>query len=198
MRIEQARKRRLAVICLAGLLLAGPVLAGKKKEPPPGDGLSRIEGKVRTADSKAATGATVHAYHLSTGRLYSSSATGSGGSYRIEGLPFGYFELAVETADGLFVGNQVVNVGPASRAIVLMTLAPYAAQPQSWWSSNERRPFSGSEAETSGLAEVQRRLSRREFLRSTKGVVVLSTVGAAALLVIAASDDSETFASPIQ
>ncbi len=194
---HQPGKRGLALIC-ALLLLAGPVAAkGQAKDRPAGDGLSSVEGRVRAPDGKrGVAGAKIHAYNQATGQTYSSEPTGPNGAYRIEGLPFGYFELAVETGDGLFVADQIVNVGPSAKALVLLTLKPYDQQPDSWWADHERRSFSGSEDESSGLAELRRRRTGREFVRSTKGVVLLSTVGAAVLLVIAASDD-ETSASPI-
>ncbi len=193
-------KHRWIAPLLAGLVLGGvsaPVLGAKPDEPVR---LSRIVGKVRAPDGKVGVrDSRVHAYHLSTGRLYTSEPTGSGGAFEIAGLPFGYFELAVETGEGLFVAGSMVNLAPASKAVVLLLLAPYDAQPESWWSSHERRSFSGSEEETRGIAEIRRKLSGREFLRSTKGVVLLSTVGAAVLLVIAASDDpDERLASPFR
>ena len=146
-------------------------------------GGSRIVGKVKGSDGAPITGARVQAYHLSTEKLYSSEPTGSKGQYVVEGLPYGYYDLAVETVDGLFVGNQVANVAPSSKAVLNFTLSPLTAD-------NEGREFPGTESSSAGIAQVTKKAAGRQFWRSAKGIAVIAGGGAAVLLLVAGGGGS--------
>lgn len=157
-------------------------------------GTSVIEGKILAADGKAAvSGATVLAYHLSTEKVYRSQSTGSNGQFQLGSLPYGYYDLAVETKGGQYVGNQVVNVPPAGKVSVVFSLTPFADQA----SRQSARPFPGSEATSQGLAKLEQKSSGGSFWKSPKGVAVLAGTGGVVLLALASGGGGGS-ASPFQ
>nr|NIM00411.1 hypothetical protein [Acidobacteriota bacterium]NIM63213.1 hypothetical protein [Acidobacteriota bacterium]NIO58868.1 hypothetical protein [Acidobacteriota bacterium]NIQ29920.1 hypothetical protein [Acidobacteriota bacterium]NIQ84652.1 hypothetical protein [Acidobacteriota bacterium] len=64
-------------------------------------------GSVAAADGQPAGGVEVFVYHLATGELLSAT-TGQDGLYEFVALPYGYYDLAVRAADGIYVGQEVV------------------------------------------------------------------------------------------
>jgi len=159
---------------------------------PDATGTSKIRGKVLDADGKSVRGARVLAYHLSSERLFSSERTRRSGEYRIAQVPYGYYDLAIETPDGLFVANRVVNVAPSASAVVTFTILPFDPS-----TAELTRKHPASEADPAGLAELQSKPRGREFWRSPAGVAVLAGVGGGALLAIAATSDSENDPTPV-
>lgn len=154
--------------------------------PPEVEGTSRIAGKIFDVEGRKVRGARVLAYHLSSARLFESEPTSADGEYRISGVPYGYHDLAVKTADGLFVANRIVNVAPAGTAAVIFTLVPYGPG-----GAASIRKHPGSDLEPSGRAEVRRKPKGREFWRSAKGVAIIGAAAGAALVAIVAGSDSE-------
>jgi hypothetical protein len=146
---------------------------------------SRLSGKIFSTEGKPVMGATVMAYHLSTEELYSSAPTGADGEYAIDNLPYGYFDLAIETDAGVFVGNQVVNLAPSSKAVVNFTTVEYGS------GDPAARTFPGADTESAGVARVREKVTGRAFWTSAKGVAILTGGGAVALLVIAAGADDD-------
>lgn len=156
-------------------------------------GTSVLTGEVLSADARPMAGARVLAYHLSTEKLYTAEPTSNRGGYQLRDLPYGYFDLAVETPDGLFVGNQVVNLPPAGKVGVVLKVgapAPTAGGP------GQAREFPGSDQTAMGMAEVRERLAGRDFWRSPKGVAVIAGAGALSLLALAGSAGSTKKSSP--
>ena len=151
---------------------------------------SRISGKVLSADGKPVADAHVMAYHLSTEELYTSAPTGANGEYVLASLPYGYFDLAVETEAGVFAGNQVVNLAPASKMVVHFTTVEFGA------GDPAARSFPGTGEPSSGMARVREKVTGRQFWASAKGVAILTGGGAAALLYIASSGSDDDPASP--
>ncbi len=202
---RHSRQREVVTRVLIGLLLATalPVgAAGEKggtpEEPKPPKG-ARIYGKVRAADGKTPVrGAVVHAYHLGGGGAFASAPTASNGSYEIGGLPFGHFDLVVETDEGAFVSSEVVSVPPAGKALVLLTVRRYEDQPEAWWKTHGRRPLpDGAGDEGAGIAGVIRKARGAEFWKTPKGIAIIAGSGTAVLLAVATSArDDEILASP--
>ncbi len=156
------------------------------------EGSSKIKGKILHTEGKdRIRGARVLAVHLSSAQLFVSEPTDRGG-FEIRGLPYGYYDLAVEAPDGLYVATQVINVTPSGTATLVLTLTPY--QPAT---AGLARRFPARDVESSGLAEVRRKLRGREYLRSPGGVAILSGIGGVALLALAAGSDSEVAATTI-
>ena len=199
---QRSRARGLTLVVALLLPIARPTVAqdapATGASEPESTGNSRLHGKVRGPEGKTpATGVIIHAYHLESGKLYSSQPTGQGGSYEIDGLPFGYFDVAVETDEGLFVAMTVVEVLPSGKTFALLLLKRYEDQPESWWASHDRRELPGSDQTSTGIAEVLRKRRGGEFLKSKKGVIILAGSGAVILFAIAASDETtEVTASP--
>ena len=156
------------------------------------EGTSKIKGKILHTEGKdRIRDARVLAFHLSSAQLFVSEPTHRGG-FEIRGLPYGFYDLAIEAADGLYVATQVINVAPSGTATLVLTLAPY--QPAT---AGLARKFPTLDVESSGLAEVQRKLRGREYWRSPGGVAILSGIGGVALLALAAGSESETAATTI-
>jgi len=177
------------------LVLLGALLPLRAQEPEPAPqpaGHTRLQGKIVDSEGKRGVeGAVVLAYHLSTEEIYRSEPTGSKGAYRIEGLPSGYYDLAVEGPDGLFVGSNVVNIPPGSKAVINFTMTPFSAATAT---TDAGRSFPGLDAASSGTATVMRKGTSKDFWRSPKGVAILAGTGGVILLVIA-SDSSTQSAS---
>jgi hypothetical protein len=145
---------------------------------------SSIIGKVTQGDPKApVVNATVVAYHLSTAQVYRSTVTLSNGKFEITGLPHGYYDLAIETPDGLFVANQVVNVPPDGKAVANLQLVPSTLAEQG------PRDFPGSDQAAAGIAEMLKK-------KKKKGIAILSGLGGAAVLGLAAGDSDSKSSSP--
>jgi hypothetical protein len=182
----------LALGC-AVLLGVGPALPARGQAPALPSAAarsSRLVGTVRADDGKTGVpSAVVHAHHLASGMTFSSKPTNSKGAFEIGGLPFGYFDLAVETPDGLFLATPTISLAPAAKAPVVLTLRRYedAELP----APAERVGFPGLRGDATGTARTLPRKSAREFWRSRKGVIILAGVGAAVLLTIAASDEED-------
>ena len=172
----------MALLALA--LLVNPTRAQYVQPETPGT--SSIEGKVLDSHGDGIAGARVLAHHLSLGKVYTSTPTDKKGEYVIANLPYGYFDLAVDREDGLYVANRVVNLAPAATAEVLMTIVPF--QPSQ---ASLLRPYPGSDREPVGIAESKLKPKGREFWRSPKGVAIISGIGGAALLAIALGSDSD-------
>ena len=179
-------------LAFAWAILLSLVQQGPLAQYTPTDtkGTSKITGKVLDAEGKQVLGARMLAYHLSSEQLFTSEPTGKNGECLIEGLPYGYYDLAIETPDGLFVANRVINLAPAGTAAVMFTVVPY--QPST---APSARKHPGSDREPYGLAKLSRKPKGREFWRSPKGVAIIAGIGGAGLLAIAIGSDSETVAT---
>ena len=149
----------------------------------------RISGKISSLTDKAnIVGASVLAYQLSTEEVFRSTPTESGGKFMIQGLATGYYDLAIDTAEGLFVANQIVNVSPAGKVVINISLSPPGVDLPS---QTARRTYPGSEDPAVGVMQISERLTGPRFWKTPKGVAILSTVGGAALLAIAVTSKDE-------
>ncbi len=175
---------RTRSVWLRGLVLAtvacGLTAAFAADDAAPA-GTSRIEGKITLGAKKSPVAdATILVYHLATAKIFRSAPTGENGRFEVTGLVHGYYDVAVETPDGLFVGNQVVNAPPDGRAISNFNLVP-AGPGQS-----KPRDFPGAEQPPTGLATY----SHKSFWKKPKGIA-LWVGGAVAAVAVAASLGSD-------
>ena len=191
--MKRHREAFSILVCLA-LIVPGPVLVAAAEESAGAGaaGTARLLGDVTDPNGKPAPGCTVLAYHLSSAQTFSSSPTDSGGHFELTGLPYGYFDVAVKSPDGLFVASEVVNVPPGGKVGVTMALVPGDA------GSTEPRAFAGLDERAVGVAEMGKKKTGGQFLKSPTGLAILGGVGGAALLALALSggDDDEVPASP--
>jgi len=168
-------------IALALILTAMPVHLAQETAA---GGSSELSGRILSSpDGAEVAGATLLAYHLSTEQLFTSDATSGGGQYSLTGMPYGYFDLAVETAEGIFVADQVVNIPPSGTSVLTLTLVRFSAGDPG--SVEDRRSFPGTEDDPIGVARVEEKLRGADFWSSKKGVALLAGGGGAALLLLA-------------
>jgi hypothetical protein len=186
--------------CLAATLSVGLIAAptsAQTGEAPRATPRSRIVGKVLERDGKTpVAGAIVRADHLRTGDAFTGAPSGKDGSYALDDLPYGYVDLTVETGDGTYVADQVVNVPPSGKVAVTFALSRNEQLPQGWWTGREPRPAPAEGPPVVGVAEVKQRAKGAEFWKSGKGIAILAGVGGAALLAIAAGGGDDDPVSP--
>lgn len=185
-----------AALVFAGGGIVTSVAQEESPSPPAGQG--RIVGKLyRNGGKEVVGGARVVAVHLDTAVEYASGPSDEGGRFELTGLPYGYFNLGVETPEGMFVANQVINVPPNGKVTAVFRLVPYEGRSPSWWAGRERREGLRPGEEATGIAEVDASLRGRDFWKSPRGIAVIAGGGGAVLLAIASgSDPSNPFASP--
>jgi len=183
-------------ICLlfAWLLALLPVQPSWAQHVPADiEGRAKIKGKIVAVDgADGIRGSRVLAYHVSSARMFVSEPAGRGGGFEIRGLPYGYYDLAVETPGGLYPASQVVNVAPSGSLTLVLALAPY--QPAT---AGLARKFPERDVDPSGVVEIRKKLRGREYWRSPGGIAILSGIGGIALLGLAAGSDSELAATVI-
>jgi len=179
---------------LTGLLLLGslailqvaPTAAYAKKEAAEPTG-AEIRGKIYRSDGKTAvSGAVVSVYVLDTGNVITSPPTGDNGEFVLTGLPYGYADLYVETAEGMLAGSQVLNLSPGGKVSVSLDLSSFADKPPAWWSGREPKELPGSGKKPVGVAELRSKVRGKEFWKSPGGIATLGAIGGLALLAIAA------------
>ena len=115
-------------------------------------------------------GATVLVYHLASGTIFRSQPTAENGRFEVTGLTHGYYDIAVEAPDGLYVANQVVNVPPGGRAVSNFNLQPTGP------GKSGPRDFPGSDQAASGIAAF----IEKSFWRKPKGIAIWTGGTAAA------------------
>ena len=191
--MKRFRRSLVVATILACLWPVGVSAQQMGKEEGEIQGNSEFVGKVKLVDGQSVEGAEVLVYHLSTEKLFTSEPVGRGGDFKFTDLPYGYFDVAVETADGIFVADQVVNLPPSGKAKASLSLTPFedaGARPP--------REFSGSTTESIGWARIDEKLRGGAFWKSTAGIAILAGVGGVALLALAASggSDDDSPASP--
>lgn len=173
-----------AILCGATVRAAAPI------ELPSAPETSRIEGKVVRADGKMPVErAVVRALHLDTGKTYSSEPTDRRGEFEISGLPYGYLDLTVETAEGVYLGNMVVNVPPGGSIAVRLALTPDSGEHTERWTELVRPGGPRGENRAAGVAEVRTRPRGREYWKSPAGLAIIGGSASAILLAIAVSGD---------
>ena len=199
--LEQVRGPRIPLrICstLLAVLIAMPQGLGvaaqnqppQRTQPPtPPTANSKLSGRVTTSSGTATSGATVLAYHLSSEQLFRSTPTDAKGQFAFEAVPYGYFDLAVLSSDGLYVADTVVNVPPAGKTSVSLALTPGPP-------AETLRTFPGTEQQPVGIAAVNRK-SGKGFWSSAGGIAIIAGGGAVALALLAGGgNDGESPSSP--
>jgi hypothetical protein len=162
------------------------------------EGLSELKGKVFASDgSTPVAGSTVRAYHIASGKIYNSKPTDASGSYLLSRLPYGYYDLAVETKDGLFVSTQAINVAPNTKLNVSFSLTAFDERPE-WWEGKEKPQIPAMQEESSGIAKILEKKGPKAFWKSGKGVATILVSSAVVIgLAAAGGGDDGGAASPI-
>jgi hypothetical protein len=179
-------QRRRFIVCALVVSLVAPLAAladeGTAAAAPPGTG--RVKARVFGSNGKTpVAGAILHAYHLDSGKVYSSSPATGKGDCELKGLPYGYLDIAIETKEGTFVGNQVVNVPPDGTVTISLTLTKYAERTPAWWSGKTPRQVPGTRNESQGIAELNMKSRGQAFWTSPGGLAIIG--GATGLVLLA-------------
>jgi hypothetical protein len=88
---------------------------------------AEIRGNVLSADGLTGiAGVSVKAAHLETRQIFTSGNTLKDGTYTLAALPPGTYDLAVETPQGLYVADILVDAEPGRSSVVSLALRPAA------------------------------------------------------------------------
>jgi hypothetical protein len=188
MSLAGLRRTTIIPVFLAMLLAVPPATFAQDGDSATG---SEIAGKVELGEGGGLAGATVLAYHLSSEEVFTSTVTNTKGQYQILDLPYGYFDIAVETEEGLYLATQVVNVSPSGKTVLTLVLAKYTAD-----DAADARTFPGSDAEPIGLASIEEKAGGAAFWKSPAGIGIIAGGGALLLLLIASGGDSDDTPPP--
>ena len=186
---------RIPVAALLATVFAFAGFGPAAEEPakPPADerkGGGRLQIRVLGSDGKTALpAAVVRAYHLESGRIFESARTGSNGECGIADLPYGYFDLSVETQDGIFVGSQVLNVPPSRSVSVSVSVSAYGDKPSAWWNGKAPRDVPGTNATATGVAGIRVK-DKGSFWKRPAGIAVIVGGAAAAILALSGGGGS--------
>ena len=187
-------RRRIAVLSLVVLLFGlGPAAAQEETgSDSPAAGNGRIEAKIQIrGQGGSPEGTILTAYHIDTKQVFRSEPARQKGTVAITGIPYGYFDLAVEMDGALYVASQVVVVPPSGKVVISLMLEPYEDD-----STAAARSFQGSESPVEGVARLSRKAVGKEFWRGPAGIAIITGISGAALLAIASGSDANPV-SPI-
>ena len=161
-------------------------------------GSSTLAGTVKHADTQTAiANAEVLAFRLEDQKIYRTTTTANG-SFLFEGMPYGYYDLAVQVGEDVYPAGDVINLTPNGKVIATLRLIAREDRPDEFWNEYRSRSFLGETSESDGVARLQLKRKGRDFWRTGKGIAIISTIGGATLLAIAVNDNSTPqSASPI-
>lgn len=154
--------------------------ASAQEDTPRATGTARISGVVKLQGVPVSAGTVVRAYEIGSAQLYDSTPIPASGKFTIPDLPRGYYDLAVVIDGDTYVASQVVAVPPASKVELVITLAPFSGD------ESESPTFAGTGESSEGVAMVHRKLSKREFWKSPKGLAIIGGGAGAVLIAVAA------------
>ncbi len=154
------RMRRVAASVVVAALVAGAHLPAALAAGQAGN--VEIRGKVFDMQSgDPLADAVVHAVHLDTKEVYTSGPTSADGEYELDHLPFGYYDLAVESSGGLFLSNRVIRA-PAGESIkISLILGEPQPEDTEWWSADPHRRIPGLDRTPDGVGRIVEGTPRR-------------------------------------
>lgn len=152
MRSQPGQLHRLsAVLVIAGMVLGLSARSASAAGPA---GNVVIRGTVAGLAGNEIAGVRVYAVHLDTKQVFTSAPSGPRGEYQITGLPFGYYDLAVETPEGLYLANRVINAPAGERVEISLLLGPPQPEDTEWWSAEPDRRIPGLDRVPDGVARI--------------------------------------------
>lgn len=183
---HRAKISRIAVLSLAVMLISLlPAMAqdGAASTEPAGRGT--IEAKIQIrGQGGSPEGTVLTAYHIDSKQVFRSEPAKQKGTVTIIGIPYGYFDLAVELDGKLYVASQVVVVPPSGKVVVSLALEPYEDD-----RTGTVRSFQGSDSPVEGVARLSRKAVGKEFWRGPAGIAIITGISGAGLLAIASGSD---------
>lgn len=161
------------------------------------EGAAGLHGVLYQMDgSTKFAGAKVTAINVKTRKQYVSNVTAEDGSYEVSGMPAGTYDIAIDTGEGMYVADNLVDLNQNQRLSV-----SYSVQPMR--PANRKlaglEPPKGSATPVgafrgSGDAAGELTGGGRSFWRSPGGIVLISVLAVGAALAINNRGDSN--ASP--
>lgn len=152
--VRRTRSLRFTVVAVLTLvsMTAGPLVPSALAA---GGGANvSLSGVVASGDRGAPiAGARVYAVHLDTKQVFTSAPSAANGEYQLTGLPYGYFDIAVETTDGLYLANRVINAPAGEKVEISLMLGPPRSEDQ-WWSAEPNRRIPGLDRVPDGVARI--------------------------------------------
>jgi hypothetical protein len=177
----------------AVLLVVTPAFADTATPP----AFAEIGGTVVGADGLTTiSGATVKAANVESQKVYTSAVTTRNGSYVLSGLPDGWYDVAVETPNGLFISGTLVRASSGQRTMASIALGaksqgetptPPAADPNA---PPPEQPPADPNAAQQPPPEQQQKKKGASFWKSPGGAAIL-IVGGSLLLAAAASSATD-------
>ncbi len=159
--MDGMRRTALALVIL-GMAL-GPQAMSVMAAGPAGN--VSIRGVVFSGETQdAVMGARVYAVHLDTKQVFSSAPSTDKGEYALTGLPYGYYDLAVETTDGLYLANRVINAPAGEKVEISMILGPPQPEDTEWWSAEPDRRIPGLDRVPDGVSRIVEGVPRKSTL----------------------------------
>jgi len=134
--------RRLVSGVLIGALVGGGSLPLALAQAP--TGTASLKGRLFWEDSgEPISGATVHCIHLDTKAVLTAEPSAADGRYVLQNLPFGYYDCAVSTPQGLCLANRVINVPAGETVEISMVIGAPNPEDTEWWSADSARKLPG-------------------------------------------------------
>ncbi|MDQ7006451.1 MAG: carboxypeptidase-like regulatory domain-containing protein [Acidobacteriota bacterium] len=155
-------RRIVAGVVMVGLAL-GPQVTVSMAAGPAGNVV--IRGVVFSGETQEPVlGARVYAVHLDTKQVFSSAPSTATGEYQLTGLPYGYYDLAVETPDGLYLANRVINAPAGEKVEMSMLLGSPQPEDTEWWSAEPDRRIPGLDRVPDGVSRIIEGIPRKSAL----------------------------------
>ncbi len=165
----------LVLSCALGPLSMVPALAA-------GEGTSGVRGLLYEADgSTRLPAARVLAINVTTNERYESNLTGSNGSYEIQGMPAGTYDIVVESGGKIFVVDNLVTLARGQRVTISLSVEPRKPSMrriEGMADPSGTAQFVGSQPGGTGPAGGE------AFLKTTGGKLLVTALSIAAALVL--------------
>ena len=165
------------LLLVTGFVALSVPLAAQSASP--GAPAPDLAGKIFGPDGRPAAGVEILSYHLATAELFTATSDDQG-SFTLPSPPFGYFDLASRSSDGLYVADHVAHVSAQGKNFVELRLQPLDPAERS-----DLRTFAGAEEAPVGLALVtDPELTAPSFWRTPGGYSTIAGGGAMALALL--------------
>jgi len=191
--------RRLLSFAVALSLLFAP-LTPVAAQPPAAENNRILEGKILNDQGQPIPNATVKVRNLDTGEEFTSEPSGANGAYKLNKLPPGRYEIAVQTERGIFLGNRtadLVNKEAQSYSFSLKSLpadeALKEAEKARGGEDEDDRRAAGKRPPTSPSEAAKGSIWQNPLIATVLGLAI--AIGAA-VIIDEARDDGDDDASP--
>ncbi len=154
-----------------------------------------LVGRIFQDGEMPQSSATVRAYHLGSGQVFSAITSPESGSYILTGLPDGSFEISIEIDNGIYYAPELVNLSGGMRALGTYSLLP-GELPSALVERLTQRNLDLEFA--LGIAKMDTQYQGKPFWTTGAGVatIVLSSIGGIVILNEILDDDDGSPSGP--